>query len=508
MVVLGLLLSPLVSGQDTEAVSGVMRTAQAIDFIFIGSLLLIFLVNIISFGYSRRAEYFWYSLYGFLLVIYFGSKTLHSFDSIFSHQQLMYVDRLSQPLFLYAYCEFMRSFLESKVRHPSVDRLLVIFKWGMLASAISMLALIFLQLGSAMTMLWYGYRAGAAIFSLYIIILLFRIDRKTYTSVYFMLYGSLALIIGSLLAMILSIYFVMIGPIAPLHWMAFGILIELGIFSAGMGYKLQEINRDKITAQKALILQMQANEKLSQAQNDNLRKKIELAREQIQIEERQKAVAESSFKERDTELQLLRTQMNPHFIFNSLNSVKAYIIKNNPRVAGDYLSKFASLMRRILANSKELTVSLQQELDTINTYIELEQMRFDGSFDYTLNVDDTIDPNSLHVLPLLLQPFVENAIWHGLLHADHRGKITIAISCTHNLLSITIDDNGIGRKLASQKKNTKDPQRKSYGVQISTDRIKQYYGDQASIQLIDKADNAGTTVVLNTPLKKDLNYAT
>ncbi len=127
----------------------------------------------------------------------------------------------------------------------------------------------------------------------------------------------------------------------------------------------------------------------------------------------------------DVEMTALRAQMNPHFLFNCLNSINRFIVRNDAETASNYLTKFSRLIRLILQNSKSSTITLRNELEALKLYIELEEMRFENRFDYSIHVDDNIEVEFVEVPPLLLQPYVENAIWHGLMHKESKGKLTI-----------------------------------------------------------------------------------
>ena len=167
------------------------------------------------------------------------------------------------------------------------------------------------------------------------------------------------------------------------------------------------------------------------------------------------------------ELTSIRSQMNPHFMFNALNSVKSYIIKNDSHTAARYLGKFASLMRGILNLSSEPFVSLQEELEVLQLYIEMEQLRFKNKFEYHLDLANEIDTENLLVTPLFLQPFIENAIKHGLTPLEERvGKLDVRIMQNNGVLTFEITDNGIGRDPKKAKSG-----HKSKGMQLSKQRI-------------------------------------
>lgn len=205
----------------------------------------------------------------------------------------------------------------------------------------------------------------------------------------------------------------------------------------------------------------------------------------------------------EIEMQSLRSQMNPHFMFNSLNSIKHYIMKNEREKASEYLSNFASLIRSILNYSDTKFITLEDELRTLGIYIELEQLRFPRSFDYKLYIDEHLDTSEILVQPLLFQPFVENAIWHGLMHKEKDRRLQIECILKSNRLVCTIEDNGIGREKAAQIKS-KSAAKKSYGLNITEARIKaQDPGTQIRIEDLydDQKEPIGTRVTIELPIK-------
>lgn len=173
----------------------------------------------------------------------------------------------------------------------------------------------------------------------------------------------------------------------------------------------------------------------------------------------------------ESEMKSLRSQMNPHFIFNSLNSINGFVIENKTHLASDYLTKFARLIRLILENSKNETIILEKELDTLKLYLLMESLRFEDKFEYHIQIEKGIELEEICIPPLIIQPFVENAIWHGLLHRTSKGKLEINIFQKSNQLGIQIIDDGIGREKSATYKNIKHKSRKSYGIEITKQRI-------------------------------------
>ncbi len=207
----------------------------------------------------------------------------------------------------------------------------------------------------------------------------------------------------------------------------------------------------------------------------------------------------------------LSQQMNPHFIFNSLNSIQSYILQNDKRTSNKYLTKFANLMRITLENSQHHTIPIQNELQALNLYLELEALRFKEKFDFTISVDKNIDTLSYKIPTLLIQPYVENAIWHGIMNKETKGKIKIELKLENNTdfygIVCYIGDNGIGREKAMEIKKKKNQSHQSLGTKIQETRlnlINSLYGSNMNIKYTDLKDengNAqGTKVELRVPV--------
>ncbi|WP_430410304.1 tetratricopeptide repeat-containing sensor histidine kinase [Kordia sp.] len=205
-------------------------------------------------------------------------------------------------------------------------------------------------------------------------------------------------------------------------------------------------------------------------------------------------------------LKSLRTQMNPHFIFNALNSVNNYIAINDERNANRYLSEFSTLMRSVLENSDEDFIPLSKELELLELYVRLEHMRFQDKFEYIIHVDETVKVSDFQIPPMLLQPYIENAIWHGLRYKEEKGMLHISIAKKDDeTLQITIEDNGIGRLRSMELKTKNQLRQKSKGMGNIKKRIailNDMYKDKVDVTISDVLeDGQGTKVILT--LKKD-----
>jgi LytS/YehU family sensor histidine kinase len=208
----------------------------------------------------------------------------------------------------------------------------------------------------------------------------------------------------------------------------------------------------------------------------------------------------------ETKLLALRLQMNPHFIFNSLNSINSFILQNQPEQASDYLNKFSRLIRQISENMKTEWVSLKNELEALQIYLELEQLRSDNKFEIEIDICDNLNHDIVYVPPLLLLPYIENAIRHGLINKKH-GKSIVRISCAekNDYFIMRIEDNGIGRVAAAQ---IQAPVYKSHGIKITEERLQivnEIYNADAKIEIEDLYNNnktaAGTRVTFTIKIK-------
>jgi ligand-binding sensor domain-containing protein len=214
---------------------------------------------------------------------------------------------------------------------------------------------------------------------------------------------------------------------------------------------------------------------------------------QIRKEEQLKASFERELA--TVKMTALRAQMNPHFLFNCLNSIKLFIIENDTERANKYLTRFSRLIRLILQHSNEPLVSLEDELEALKLYIDLEAMRFGHKFEYRMDIDQAVKTDSVKIPPLIIQPFVENAIWHGLMHKSGDGLLQIQIhQDAEQVLHIKILDNGIGREAAEQLKSKTSTKSKSFGMDITQDRLKlnkELYGYEAQVRINDLKDSQG-----------------
>ncbi|MGI9544864.1 MAG: tetratricopeptide repeat-containing sensor histidine kinase [Cyclobacteriaceae bacterium] len=204
-------------------------------------------------------------------------------------------------------------------------------------------------------------------------------------------------------------------------------------------------------------------------------------------------------------LKSLRSQMNPHFIFNALNSVNSFISMSDTRKANKYLSDFSKLMRTVMENSQQDFVPLSEEIATLELYLKLEHFRFQDKFDYELFVDPDLPVDEYKIPPMLVQPYIENAIWHGLRYKEEKGVLKVTIARSENELLLSITDNGIGRKKSLAIKTANQKTQGSTGMKNTANRIQlinDTYKSRIKIDVKDLNgnDESGTLVKVHIPL--------
>ena len=206
---------------------------------------------------------------------------------------------------------------------------------------------------------------------------------------------------------------------------------------------------------------------------------------------------------------LLVSQMNPHFIFNSLNAIQNYIFKQDSLKAGDYLAQFSELIRMILDYSRKDYISVEAEVKLLNTYLELQKLRFESKFDYTITIDKKINRDGIHIPPMLAQPFIENAIEHGIFYKKDKGRVDVRLFYENSFLIYEIEDDGVGMEEAMKLKNKLKSSYESLATVITKERmssLNEQTKSNVEIEILDKktisANNSGVKVKFIVPYKE------
>ncbi len=201
-------------------------------------------------------------------------------------------------------------------------------------------------------------------------------------------------------------------------------------------------------------------------------------------------------------LKSLRSQMNPHFIFNALNSVNHFIAQQDERTANKFLSEFSQLMRLVLEYSQEDFITLQKEQEILALYMKLEHYRFRDKFEYEIDIDESINAESVLVPPMLIQPYIENAVWHGLRYRESVGHLKLTMTQQNGSLVVTISDNGIGRKRSEDLKTENQKKHKSTGLKNIRERLlilNRVYRTHYEVNVSDGPGGEGTMVQIKIP---------
>ncbi len=474
-----------------------------------GFLLTLSMYHFLLYFQHKDRSYLYYSLYTFLIFIYSYHRAKYFFLRDLTTSLKPYLYFFQVPLqwsFNTIYLLFVKTFIDLKKSNPKWNRFLD-FAIILYFLVLIVLTVYTYQTGNRSVLSYsyaYLYLPSISVIAIITMYILYKMDTVLK---YYVLIGSIIYLFLALTAFYLSF----LGhSVTTLFFMA--TFFENIFFALGLGAKQKKILVDKNVAQEKVILehkhnldlQKQIQTKLDEEVNRKTEEIIKLTRKN-EKEERRKLAAEFSKRTLNLRMKALQTQMNPHFLFNSLNSVKHYIIKNKKEDAAYFLSKLSRLLRKILDNSQLHEISLQDELKVMQLYLEVENMRLDHIIALEISIDPDINTSQIKLPPLVLQPFIENAIWHGLALINKDKKITIRVQKTDFLL-IQIEDNGIGREKAAINKAAKLVEKESLGIELTKQRLEAYtehLSQKVSILFEDLYSNnkaSGTRVIIRIPI--------
>lgn len=293
-----------------------------------------------------------------------------------------------------------------------------------------------------------------------------------------------------------------LGLFSPVWYVQTGILAEAILFGLALGYQMFLVEKEKRTNYQSYIHQLEVNRDLMTSMNTRLEATIAERTAELDAQKEKQLRLEYNQQITQLEMQALRSQMNPHFIFNSLNSIRYQIHAGQYKNASDYLLRFSRLLRMLLENARRDTVSLTEELELTRLYLEIEGKRFGEQYRFSMDVDEEVDTDAIQLPPMLLQPYAENAVKHGLLHSTRPEKwVRLAVHETADgSIEILITDNGIGRQSSALLQQSNGLQHQSLGTQITLERMElfsQQHHCQLTAQLEDltaDGEAAGTRV--------------
>ncbi len=426
-----------------------------------GAVLVLSITYLFIFSQSKKKEYLFYSLYLISLFLFFLKYIVsQAFIPVF--QFLNYPLQLTAYFF---YILFARNILQTQKFVPNWDQLLVLVSKIFLAFIPVFVVVQFVFGKLILDKLILILVPIFTVFSFLSYIVIAKIKGK---HVKFFIIGSIIFILSANLSLIVEVlfknYFINKLQIQPILFMHVGAILETLMVALIVGTQLRYQERKRLKAE--YLLDLKTKEKAN------------------------------------LQMTALQSQMDPHFLYNSLNSINNFVLQNDKEKASDYITKFSRLIREILNNSSNITITLAKELGILNLYIKLEQIRINDGFDYFLTVDDSLDINKIEVPPLFLQPFVENAIWHGLANKQGKKKITLHIYDEGKNIRCELIDNGIGINKTMNDHSYLKGKHKSFGVKATEDRIKLLHKNAKVYLIIEDISNhnsSGTKVTLKFP---------
>lgn len=365
--------------------------------------------------------------------------------------------------------------------------------------------------------LFVGSRLIVIVIAIWIILEVLR-KIRTPLAIYIVI-GSLSFLLFTVTSMLYSLHVSWLPDtdLYAINFMQIGIMVEVLCFSLGLGKRIRLADRESEKLHKAYIDQLIRNEEIIQLTNKKLSVEVDQRASEVMYktkeleherEEKIKAKYEKQLTE--SEMSALRLQMNPHFIFNSLNAIRYYILKEDPEKASDYITAFSKLLRMILQHSKQKSVKLSEELEALKLYVDFERQRFENKFEFTITISEEVKSTTLSIQPMIIQPFIENSIWHGLMHMDGSGHLQMHLSLFNSsTLQVVIEDNGIGREKSKEYSEQQENKTyKSMGMQITRDRLKlmeQLETGDTGYEVVDLYDennnSVGTKVIIKMRLK-------
>lgn len=467
----------------------------------VGILFVLTVYHFMLYFQHKNKSYIYYSSYTLLIFITYFTMSENDFLVGFTkpikpffkltHLGWVWIYNIIYFFFVFHFLKFKKHYTKTTKFISNILYLLLVIAIITLLVSISSNSIYYLT--QAYTYIFLPVVISLSIYCFYLVYISPE-TAKTYIFV-----GSFILFSSSILAT-LAVDFNLVFKNTATGYLVFyvGVILENICFSLGLGLRQKIILNERDTVNKKLIANLRENELLKESINKQLKEKINVLNQQISLKK----------EIEDLKLTALRSQMNPHFIFNALNSIKLYIINNERKNAAFYLNKFSKLMRKILEASSIKVTSLKEELETMELYMSIENIRFSDAIDYCVEISEDVKLEGIKIPPLVLQPFLENALWHGLSSKKGSKKINICVDkIDGNHLQIIIKDNGIGRKAAARIKSEKSINRKSIGINLTNERmtnfVKNLKNDYSIFyeDLVDDNKATGTEVILKIPLK-------
>jgi sensor histidine kinase YesM len=465
----------------------------------IAILFFLTIMNLPGYFISGRKDYLFYSLYTGILCVYFLYRLYRMYlfnNGLPAITSGSLFNMAIQPWFYVAYSLFAREFLDTGLRFRTLHRFLLYFIW---LSIISSLGILFFyeEVLSISKFIFDAYRVVALVIGSGLIFYLYYKKDKLGR---FMVLGTLSLVTGASIAMIMTWLQKDLWGLYALAYLKLGIVLEFLFFGLGLAQKTAIITDEKLELQRKLNAETEQLRDLQQNLNTVLQEKLNAAKLDLAREQQLKIEKAIELKSVEFELEMLLNQMNPHFLFNSLNSLKLFVLKQDQEAAIKYMDRLTQLVRNFLQFSRRKTITIQEALDNMKLYVAIENDRLKNPIILEINIADNVDPEYQEIPPFILQPFVENSIWHGLSHTQITDPtIRIEIRNINDFTRIIINDNGRGRKKDERIESSNDNM--GIATSITSRRIQLYNQGVEGLRVEDLTDvdgnPAGTAVIIS-----------
>lgn len=426
-----------------------------------GALLVLFVFHLLLYINNRQKLFLYYSVYTFLLVI-----NLFFWNSSFADKNSILLILLPQfYITIYTYFHFSREVLNLKKLMPSWDKTLK--KVAIILLFLAIFTYISQFFISKIVFFIFNILLFLTIV-FYVFLTHLKIKKVKFVLSTLFILGAFTLLLTSSFSLFLAAselkYYVHSYGFHEQAFVYVGVTIEMFVFAIILGFRITSLENEETAIQLQLVKQA--------AETEELR------------------------------MEMLKSQMNPHFIFNMLNSINSLIIKNQIENASDYITKFSRFIREILNCAKKNQMSLADELAIIKLYVVLEQARVDGGFLYEVIIEDNISPNFIQIPPMFLQPFIENAIWHGLAHANNEKKLILKLRQNDKFYLLEIIDNGVGYEKGKEIAQKRLVKSSGIAVQIVKNRLQNLYKNKetdVTIEDLTSETTSGTKVTFKFP---------
>lgn len=487
------------------------------SLVYLSGMVIIFIFILMLYLMTREEVYRYYILFLIFQILYGVTVTSRTPPEVLNFLAYYPIaNALFMETFIFTFIGFYVLFILSLLeisRQSVLGKTLVWLARACFAYGFAYLILSFFNISPAQRD-WVSDITRMIILPLNLIFVIWIVIKVKHPLVIYLILAHLFFFVGAVLSFLISYMSWYINPRGVFYFKnSVNVVFQAGLFGEAisfsliLAYRVRLILRDRHRSVKAYIEQLRETEKIQERMNEALDKKVEEKTTELislynEMEKQKEKELEREFSQKikDMEMLALRNQMNPHFLFNSMNAIKHLIFTDRREDAMSYLDDFSTLLRKVLQSSRKKTVSVEEELENLELYLSLEEARLGKDFHFKIEMDDRSILSQYDIPGLILQPFVENAIWHGLNPSLKSEKNLIITFETDPTLVISIYDNGIGRESSLKMKAETDGLHKSMGLEIAGERLELYnldHSNKISLDITDLEENgvaSGTLV--------------